>query len=211
MKKIDKKGLAALLLAAVLGGYGVQMVSVHAAEEEISLDFSDETEPVGENSAEVSMEDIDEFSSETDIDQIEEGNAEEDNTEEDIVVDEESLFEEEDILEEETAEDLGSDFTETKSCGVQENTVFWTLDTEGILTITGQGDMQDWQTEEEVPWNVNRSEIKKIEIADGVTSIGAYAFSDCINVIETEIPDSVQEIGEYAFFNCNGLSSMTIG
>ena len=206
MKKIDKKGLAALLLAAVLGGYGVQMVSVHAAEEEISLDFSDETEPVDENSAEVSMEDIDEFSSEADIDQIEEGN-----TEEDIVVEEEPLFEEEDILEEKTVEDLESDFTEAKSCGVQENTVFWTLDTEGILTITGQGDMQDWQTEEEVPWNVNRSEIKKIEIADGVTSIGSYAFSDCINVMETQIPDSVQEIGEYAFFNCNGLSSMTIG
>lgn len=206
MKKIDKKGLAALLLVVVLGGYGVQMVSVHAAEEEISLDFSDETESVDENSAEVSMEDIDEFSSEADINQIEEGN-----TEEDIVVEEEPLFEEEDILEEETEEDLGSDFTETKSCGAQENTVFWTLDTEGILTITGQGDMQDWQTEEEVPWNVNRPEIKKIEIADGVTSIGAYAFSDCINVIETEIPDSVQEIGEYAFFNCNGLLSMTIG
>ena len=206
MKKIDKKGLAALLLVAVLGGYGVQMISVYAAEEEISLDFSDETESVDENSAEVSMEDIDEFSSEADINQIEESN-----TEEDIVVEEEPLFEEEDILEEETAEDLGSDFTEAKSCGAQENTVFWTLDTEGILTITGQGDMQDWQTEEEVPWNVNRSEIKKIEIADGVTSIGAYAFSDCINVIETEIPDSVQEIGEYAFFNCNGLLSMTIG
>lgn len=194
MKKIDKKGLAALLLVAVLGGYGVQMVSVHAAEEEISLDFSDETESVDENSAEV------------DINQIEEGN-----TEEDIVVEEEPLFEEEDILEEETAEDLGSDFTEAKSCGAQENTVFWTLDTEGILTITGQGDMQDWQTEEEVPWNINRSEIKKIEIADGVTSIGSYAFSDCINVMETQIPDSVQEIGEYAFFNCNGLLSMTIG
>lgn len=206
MKKIDKKGLAALLLVAVLGGYGVQMVSVHAAEEEISLDFSDETESVDENSAEVSMEDIDEFSSEADINQIEEGN-----TEEDIVVEEEPLFEEEDILEEETAEDLESDFTEAKSCGAQENTVFWTLDTEGILTITGQGDMQDWQTEEEVPWNINRSEIKKIEIADGVTSIGSYAFSDCINVMETQIPDSVQEIGEYAFFNCNGLLSMTIG
>lgn len=206
MKKIDKKGLAALLLVAVLGGYGVQMISVYAAEEEISLDFSDETESVDENSAEVSMEDIDEFSSEADINQIEESN-----TEEDIVVEEEPLFEEEDILEEETTEDLGSDFTETKSCGVQENTVFWTLDTEGNLTITGQGAMQDWQTEEDVPWNVNRSEIKKIEIAEGVTSIGSYAFSNCINVTETQIPDSVQEIGEYAFFSCNGLSSMTIG
>lgn len=200
MKKINKKGLAAWLLAASLGVYGVQMVSVYAAEEEVSIDFSDEIEPVDENSAEVSMEDIDEFSSEADT-----GQTEQNGIEEDIVTDEEAFGGEE------TVEDLESDFAEAKSCGVQENTVFWTLDTEGNLTITGQGAMQDWQTEEDVPWNVNRSEIKKIEIAEGVTSIGSYAFSNCINVTETQIPDSVQEIGEYAFFSCNGLSSMTIG
>ena len=85
------------------------------------------------------------------------------------------------------------------------------MNEEGVLAITGQGTMQTWETEEEVPWNSMRQEITKIEIADGVSSIGAYAFSNCINVTETEIPESVQEIGEYAFFNCSGLSTLTIG
>ena len=97
------------------------------------------------------------------------------------------------------------------SCGVVENTVFWKLDENGTLKISGQGEMQNWESEKEVPWDAQRQEIKKIQIADGVTSVGAYAFSNCTNVTETVIPDSVQEIGEYAFFNCSGLSSVTIG
>ena len=71
--------------------------------------------------------------------------------------------------------------------------------------------MKNWSNEAEVPWDVQRQEITKIEIADGVTSVGAYAFSGCVNVTEIVIPDSVQEIGEYAFFTCSGLSSVTIG
>ena len=71
--------------------------------------------------------------------------------------------------------------------------------------------MLNWTTPETVPWNEAKPEIKKIEIAEGITSIGSYAFSNCENLTTITVPDSVQHIGEYAFFNCGGLSIVDIG
>ena len=193
-----------MLLAASLGCLGIGLVSVRASEGEIEIDFADNT--AGENSDAISEAAI---SKETEL-TVEE---------EEINLDNDEV-----MLEEETSKDMVAfedgetnseteDLTEeeTRPCGVEENTVFWSLNEEGVLKITGQGAMQNWKSEEAVPWNYRCQEIKKIEIADGVTSIGDYAFSNCINVTETEIPESVQEIGQYAFFNCSGLFALTIG
>ncbi len=207
MKNRNKKRLAALLLAASLGCLGIGMVSVHASEAESEIEFSDS---VLEEDSEGFADEVISEVPEVIVEQEDESN--------------ENSNEEEVVLEEEDSENLnafedGETNSETEvltpeeaqPCGVEENTVFWSLNEEGVLAITGQGTMQTWETEEEVPWNSMRQEITKIEIADGVSSIGAYAFSNCINVTETEIPESVQEIGEYAFFNCSGLSTLTIG
>jgi hypothetical protein len=47
-------------------------------------------------------------------------------------------------------------------------------------------------------------------IPNSVTSIGDYAFSECIYLTSVTIPDSVTSIGEWAFFNCHNLTNMTI-
>lgn len=96
-------------------------------------------------------------------------------------------------------------------CGAEENTVSWNLDENGVLEITGQGAMNEWQNEEEVPWNGYRDQITEVRIEEGVTSIGAYAFADCENLVKLDIADSVQTIGAFAYFNCSGLSTLTIG
>lgn len=44
-----------------------------------------------------------------------------------------------------------------------------------------------------------------------VTSIGDYAFGDCIGITNMKIPNSVTSIGSYAFYRCSGLTSITIG
>ena len=207
MKNRNRKRLAALLLAAALGCLGIGMVSVHASDAEMEVDFSDN----------IMVEDLEDFNAEVTpevpeviVEQEDENN---ENGNEEEVVPEEEPSENSNIFEDGEANSETEAWTEeaTKSCGIEENTVFWSLNEDGVLTITGQGAMQTWETEEKVPWNSMRQEIKKIEIADGVTSIGAYAFSNCINITETEMPESVQEIGEYAFFNCSGLATLTIG
>ena len=47
-------------------------------------------------------------------------------------------------------------------------------------------------------------------IPTSVTSIGDYAFSDCIGLTSVTIPNSVTSIGEGAFVGCSGLTSVTI-
>ena len=49
-----------------------------------------------------------------------------------------------------------------------------------------------------------------LTIPNSVTSIGNWAFANCISLISLTIPDSITEISSYAFQNCSGLISITI-
>ena len=52
------------------------------------------------------------------------------------------------------------------------------------------------------------TEITKLVIPDGVTSIGSYAFSGCWGLTSVTIPNSVTRIGALAFDNCQRLTSI---
>ena len=88
----------------------------------------------------------------------------------------------------------------------------WTLDSDGVLTIIGEGKMRDYRlyTGPLAPWTDNHSRIKNIVIGTGVSSIGGYAFCYCPNLTSVTIPDSVASIGSDAFYQCNSLTSITI-
>ena len=57
---------------------------------------------------------------------------------------------------------------------------------------------------------VNDVEVNNLVIPEGVTSIGAYAFSGCSGLTSVTIPNSVTSIGNYAFEDCSALTSVTI-
>lgn len=89
----------------------------------------------------------------------------------------------------------------------------WTLDDEGKLIINGTGDMYNYTVntgENPAPWAGSRAKIKTVEIADGVTSIGTYAFSSTA-LTEVTIPNHVETVGELAFFDCKSLNKLNIG
>ena len=50
----------------------------------------------------------------------------------------------------------------------------------------------------------------KIDIKEGTTSIGEYAFENCPGLTSVNIPNSVMSIGKGAFCSCSGLKSITI-
>ena len=63
------------------------------------------------------------------------------------------------------------------------------------------------------PWYYSREVLKEVVIEDGVTSIGSYAFRDCIGLRELTLPISISAIGsDYncpAFYGCTNIEKVT--
>ena len=87
----------------------------------------------------------------------------------------------------------------TVSDGVSAN-----LDSSGVLTITGTGEIPDYSSETQIPWN--GEQIKKLVINDGITRIGNYAFYGLEELEEITWSNTLISIGEYAFYNCVSLT-----
>ena len=106
---------------------------------------------------------------------------------------------------------LAAGIVDSGICGAEGDgsNLTWTLDSDGVLTISGSGDMHGYDYGSSgAPWDDSR--VKSAVIAEGVTSIGSYAFDDCKSLTSVTIPDSVTSIGDSAFCNCKSLTSVTI-
>lgn len=90
------------------------------------------------------------------------------------------------------------------TCG--EN-VTYTINCDGTLTISGNGEMEDYR-DKKTPWNAYRFFIESVVIEYGVTSIGESAFSWCQNLKTITISDSVTTIGDAAFIWCTYLTGI---
>ena len=83
----------------------------------------------------------------------------------------------------------------------------WTLDDNGVLTISGNGEMRNYDDYYYThPWGDN---ITSVIINDGVTSIGGCAFYGCTGLTSVTIGDSVTYIGSGAFQGCTNLTNLT--
>ena len=109
---------------------------------------------------------------------------------------------------------LAADIVDSGTCGAEGNgsNLTWTLDSEGVLTISGSGDMHDYDDipPYKSPWHENGNQIRSVLMANGVTSIGNFAFYNCTSLTSVTIPDSVTSIGAWAFSGCASLTSVTI-
>ena len=83
--------------------------------------------------------------------------------------------------------------------------VTWTLDSDGVLTITGIGEITSH------PWMGDYSgDITEVVISYGVKGIGDGAFIYCSAITSVTIPGSVKYIGQRAFAKCLSLTGATI-
>ncbi len=107
----------------------------------------------------------------------------------------------------------------------------WSLGRDGTLTFQGDGVLTSY-TEEVQDWQKNSGGIKKlvirgnvtdveqqfgnclslqrVELPEGLRTIGAYVFQGCQNLKEITFPSSLKEIGRLAFLNCLALEKVDL-
>ena len=91
----------------------------------------------------------------------------------------------------------------TGRCG---DSITWTLDDSGNLTLSGSGEMWNYGY---VTSPFKDYGIKTVTIEYGITSIGDYVFRGCCGMTELTLPNSVASIGDGAFICCSDLSKIT--
>jgi transglutaminase-like putative cysteine protease len=112
------------------------------------------------------------------------------------------------------------------NCG---NSITWSLNSSGTLTITGSGAMSgsacawaDYKDKiKEVEFNGNitsisdcafecNTNIETIILPDSVTSINRRAFAECTNLKNIVFPKNLVSIGTSAFYKCTSLESIDL-
>lgn len=90
-----------------------------------------------------------------------------------------------------------------------EDLLTWSYE-DNILTISGTGNMRNYFGAE-APWEQYKNSIRTLILEEGITSIGATAFSDCTQLKNAVLPDSLEYIGEDAFSGCENLIAVVLG
>ena len=85
----------------------------------------------------------------------------------------------------------------------------WSLDSGGVLTISGDGPLPDYKNYKP-EWYSYKESIYKVILEPGITIIGYGAFSMHTALTSVEIKGNVTEIGETAFFQCNNLAEINL-
>ena len=85
----------------------------------------------------------------------------------------------------------------------------WSLDENGVLLISGTGDMWDFDTSNP-PWRDSSDQIRELQILPGVTGIGNFAFVNCSNLERASIPEGITRIGQHAFSSCTSLRELKL-
>ena len=99
------------------------------------------------------------------------------------------------------------------TCGAQGDNLAWALDSDGTLTISGTGEMHDYNyyhLDNRTPWFDYNEQIKTVIVKSGVTNIGTYAFFECRALTQVDMADTVRSIGNYAFYTCWDLANVVM-
>ena len=105
-----------------------------------------------------------------------------------IVAEDDGFLEEDGLVAAEDDEELqAADVRDSGTCGENVN---WKYNSERNLILYGNGEMRDYGTHSS-PWDKYRSDIFKVIIENGVTSIGNCAFYQCVNIQSITIPDGL--------------------
>ena len=92
---------------------------------------------------------------------------------------------------------VGAEVVDSGVCG---DNASWTLDGNGLLTVSGTGEMTSH------PWDCEKC--YHVIINEGITSICSSAFNGGSRIEDVSLPSSLTSIGAYAFYYCESLKSI---
>lgn len=105
----------------------------------------------------------------------------------------------------------GAEIVASGDCSSQSNpnAVFWKLDSNGLLTISGKGYMNNYglSLSKTAPWG---TDIKSVVVESGVLNVGARSFYHCDKLTSVTLSESVDGIGNSAFEGCTSLRSIDL-
>ena len=110
------------------------------------------------------------------------------------------------------------------ACGAEGDNILWSVDSDGVLTLRGEGAMADYMYDvnggiqvmppelvhSNAPWKWYAKQLRAVEIDERITHIGDGAFAGCYALERAAIPAGVQTIGEGAFANCYSLCTACV-
>ncbi|MCD7822798.1 MAG: leucine-rich repeat protein [Oscillospiraceae bacterium] len=171
-----------------------------------AVSSSEESEPASdeENAEDISEENDDSTADEAEADS------------EDATVEDETISDEETV--DEPSDESGISLTSMDSstgtsgtCGVDGDNLTWELTSDGVLTISGTGEMADFSSVSDQPWYYyDQITVTTVIVEDGVTRIGDYAFYAFRSLTQISLPDTLTSIGRYAFWECESLESIIL-
>lgn len=91
--------------------------------------------------------------------------------------------------------------------GTYGDNITWTFG-EGILTISGTGDMANHDINDVLPWNDYIEDTEQVIIEDGIASVGEFIFMDNESITQLTLGDSVERIERAAFNSCDKLQTV---
>lgn len=98
------------------------------------------------------------------------------------------------------------------TCGTN---VSWTI-ADSTLTISGEGEMNDYNSSQHPTWYIYRSAINRVVVESGVTHLGGAAFGcesgveGYTNLRHVVFSEGLKSIGDYAFRNCTALRNFRL-
>lgn len=104
----------------------------------------------------------------------------------------------------------------TNKCG---DNITWSF-SDGVLTLSGYGEMYDYYTEytyhnnkissTTVPYYDSFFKVKKVVVEEGVTALGDYAFAHFKTLEDIELPSTLTGIGDYTFMGAALYNNLVI-
>ena len=89
------------------------------------------------------------------------------------------------------------------------DTIAAVLSSDGVLTLSGTGELPNYMIAPQAPWYMKKESIKKIVIGEGITRIGDNVFSECA-CSEVKLPSTLVSIGKNGFFCCSALQCISL-